>query len=140
MNTKKTLMDIIILYFPIVISLGSLMVAYLAYRNNKNNAKQMFKNMLRENVKKAKHKILELEEKNYSSCERIIVVEIFRDLLFYQGYKDEKKQYLSDKQNDELSKMQEKIEDFISYIFVKQEVLKNKNEAKYSLNDLLHIL
>lgn len=140
MNTEKTLTDSVMLWLPIIVSIISALIAYWTYLNNENNSKQMFKNMLRENVKKAKHKILELQEKVYSHSEQIIIMEIFRDLLFYQGYRDEKNKCLTDTQNRNLSKIQEEIEDFASCIFANCDIETNKNQAKESLNSLLALL
>ena len=135
---KMHIIDFIVINISNIFSFLALAIAYLSYRNSTKNTKQTFKNLLRENIKKAKHKILELEYKEFNHIEKTRIIESFQDLLFYQGYKIEKKKYLDRQQNRELSKIQEDIEDYASCIFSNYDIEVNKDHAKESLNRKLY--
>jgi len=48
------IIDFIVINISNIFSFLALAIAYLSYRNSTKNTKQTFKNLLRENIKKAK--------------------------------------------------------------------------------------
>jgi len=99
-------------WVPIIISILSAIFAFRANMQTKQQAKESFKNNLRDGLKNAKYKILELDEKEYSiHREKMFIIESILDNLMYQAYPEEKKNYLTPAQEAELSTLQSDIED-----------------------------
>lgn len=136
-ESEKTIFDYLAIWTPIIIAIGALFVSWLAYKKTEDTIKDNFINNLRDKVKTAKHKIIDLENKPYTQDDKMSVIETIQDLLFYQGYRDEKKKFLSQYLQDELSRLQENIEDNVALILNQKDALLNKNYAKSSLNSFL---
>lgn len=120
-------------------ALGSFIVASFALYRTSQTSKEIFLNNLRENTKRAKHNILELEVKTYTHIETVRIIEVLQDLTLYQGYKEEKKRYLNKLQNEKLSSLYEEIEDTASCILNDCDVDTNKQQIKESINNFLHL-
>lgn len=140
MTHEKDTFDYLVIWVPIIIALGSLVVSWLAFRNASSSSKETFINNLREKIKSAKHEILLLEEKDYTANEKNIIIEKIQDMLLYQGYKTEKEKFLSATIQKQIFSLQENIEDNLSCILACTDVTINKEQAKNSLNDLLTAL
>lgn len=126
--------------FSDFVAVGSLIVAAIALFKSSQTSKIFFLNTLRENAKTAKHKILELEVKDYENIEKIRIIDTLHDLTLYQGYKKEKNKYLNKEQNDYLSNLYEEIEDKTGCILIDCDVNTNKQQIKESINNFLNLL
>ena len=89
---------------------------------------------------RAKYTILNLLEEEYSQDKKMIIVQEIQDFLLYQGYSDEKNNFLSIYLRDHLSNLQEEIEDILGLILIKEDISTNKNLATSKLNDFFNQL
>jgi len=131
---SKAFSDYAAIWSPIVLSLGSLFVSWLAFNKAGQSSKEIFINSLRDKVKNTKHFILNLENKTYSQDDKMSILETIQDFLLYQGYKDEKEKFLNAYIKTDLSNLQEELEDIVGYILIQDDVSNNKLIAKSKLN------
>jgi len=125
-------------WLPLIISFLSAIFAYKANLYTKQQAKESFKNTLRDGLKNAKYKILELAEKEYEDHqEKMLIIESISDNLMYQAYPDEKKKYLDDIQRKNLSILQEEIEDYLGLIMINTSPKENKTFAITAIKNYL---
>lgn len=114
---------------PIVISLIATFFAYNANSLNKEGFRENFRSRLIEKLKEAKTMILRLEVKEYEHREKMLLIESISDHLLYQQNSKEKKKYMSSHEIDELSTLQENIEDNLSIIMSGLDDEVNRNQA-----------
>ncbi|MFX4209307.1 hypothetical protein ACOL28_03820 [Aliarcobacter butzleri] len=108
----------------IIVSSASALYTFFATRQVKQNAKESFKNNLRDKIKSIKYEIFKIEKNKLEHREAAIFMESIRDLMIYQQYTEEKKLYLSEEVNKFLSELQEDIEDCIG-------ILLNNDDDEY---------
>lgn len=102
----------------VIVALGSAAYTFLATKQVKQNAKENFKNNLRDKIKSIKYEIFKIEKNKLEHRELTMFMESIRDLMMYQQYTEEKKLYLSEETNKMLSTLQEDIEDCIGILHV----------------------
>jgi len=125
-------------WLPLIISFFSAIFAYRANIYTKQQTRDSFKNTLRDGLKNAKYKILELEEREYKNHqEKMLIIESISDNLMYQAYPDEKNNYLNDSQRKDLSKLQEEIEDYLGLIMINTAPQENKSFAVSAIKNYL---
>ena len=136
----KTFIDYAAIWSPIILSFISLIIAWFAFKKAGHSSKEIFINSLRDKVMRAKYTILNLLEEEYSQDKKMIIVQEIQDFLLYQGYSDEKNNFLSIYLRDHLSNLQEEIEDILGLILIKEDISTNKNLATSKLNDFFNQL
>lgn len=134
---EKTFFDYAAVWSPIILSIGSLVVSWFAFKKAGQSSKEIFINSLRDKVKNTKHTILGLINRSYSQDDKMVIVETIQDLLLYQGYIDEKNNHLTPYLRSELSILQEEIEDIVGAILIQDNIDSNKTIAKSKLNAFL---
>ena len=122
---------------PIVISLIAVFFAYKANSLNKEGFRENFRSRLIEKLKEAKNMILQLEVKKYEHREKMLLIESISDYLLYQQNSKEKKKYMSNHEVDELSILQENIEDNLSIIMNGLDGEINRDQAINSIKNYL---
>ncbi|WP_026803612.1 hypothetical protein [Aliarcobacter lanthieri] len=111
---KNNFIDVI----AIIISSASALYTFFATRQVRQNAKESFKNNLRDKIKSIKYEIFKIEKNKLGHRESTIFMESIRDLMIYQQYTEEKKIYLNKEANKFLSELQEDIEDCIGILLI----------------------
>ena len=122
---------------PIVISLIAAFFAYRANSLTKEGFRENFRSRLIEKIKEAKNMILQLEVKKYEHREKMLLIESISDYLLYQQNSKEKKKYMSNHEVDELSILQENIEDNLSIIMNGLDGEINREQAINSIKNYL---
>jgi hypothetical protein len=134
--------------WSLIVSVGALILAalsaffsYQANAHTKKEANKNFRNTLSDKIRMAKHDILDLDCRVvYTGMQKISIVERIRDLLLYQGYTEEKKSFLNIEQQNQLSELQENIEDYLELILSSTDVNNNKEQAIGALNHYLELI
>jgi len=122
---------------PIVVSLIAAFFAYRANSINKELAKENFRNILIDKLKNAKYIILKLEVKEYEHQEKMLLVESVSDHLLYQQSSKGKEKYLNKDEQNNLSILQEEIEDYIGLLLLGTDVIVNRNLAINAIKEYL---
>jgi len=129
--------NIFVTWTPIVISSLAMFISYRANVNNKELAKENFRNILIDKLKSAKYMILKLEIKEYEHQEKMLLTESINNHLLYQQNGKEKDKYLTKEEQDKLSNLQENIEDYVALLINDTDVKDNRNLAINTIKEYL---
>ena len=129
--------NIFVTWTPIIISSLAMFISYRANVNNKELAKENFRNILIDKLKSAKYMILKLEIKEYEHQEKMLLTESINNHLLYQQNGKEKDKYLTKEEQDKLSNLQENIEDYVALLINDTDVKDNRNLAINTIKEYL---
>ena len=126
-NERMENNNMLLTWAPIGVSLIALFFAYKANNINQESAKENFRNILIDKLKNAKYIILRLEVKEYEHQEKMLLVESVSDYLLYQQSTKGKEKYLNKDEQNNLSILQEEVEDYVGLLLLGTDSAVNRN-------------
>lgn len=136
-NERMENNNMLLTWAPIGVSLIALFFAYKANNINQESAKENFRNILIDKLKNAKYIILRLEVKEYEHQEKMLLVESVSDHLLYQQSTKGKEKYLNKDEQNNLSILQEEVEDYVGLLLLGTDSAVNRNLAINAIKEYL---
>lgn len=91
-------------------------------------------------MRTVKYEILQLNPDDFTNTDnnkKMCFMETIRDLMLYQIHEKKKKKFLTEQEQERLSKLQEEIDDCVGIIFINSDVDLNKTWATVTIQNFL---